>query len=133
MIADELLDDGRTDRIERALRAEFPRLPEGAELLSYVQLPMEAEINGVTRLLETVVFGIKVPNPRRPRRERLMRATWPLKAWRSMESSHKRIVGYPDPALHAFQQLAPKVIDWYETQRDLIGEALDFDDEDASG
>lgn len=128
MIADVLLDDARIEQIERQLRKEFPQLPESSALVSYVQEPLEVEHRGVLRTVECVVFGINTQNPRRPRREMLHKAAWPLARWREMESSRQRIVGYPDPALHAFRQLAPTVIDWYETMRDLNGPVEDFDD-----
>lgn len=127
MIADTLLDDGRVERLENRLRAEFPRLPESSELVAYVQEPLEVEHRGIVRIVEAVVFGIRTQNPRRPRLAMLHKTSMHLSQWRQLESSFRRIVDYPDPAYHAFRRLVPQVIDWYETTRDLDGPTLDFE------
>lgn len=120
MIKDFLLDDERLMPVVDQIRKEFPRLPDGAEFATYIQQAHEQEINGIWQAVpEAAVFVIQVPNPRRPILPKAHRGTWPLHAFRVMESSYDRLVGYPDPVLVAFRQIAPNAISWHETMRDI--------------
>lgn len=127
LIGDALLDDGRLERIDAQIRREFPRFPEKSLLLAYVQEPLEIERNGVITVLRAVVFGVTTQNPRRPRLEKFHKTAMHLSHWRQFESNRDRLVGFEDPALTPYRTLAPQVIDWYETTRDLDGPVLDFD------
>lgn len=120
MIEDFLLTDEEVGRAEGIVRKEFPRLPDGCEFVTYVQAPVPVEHNGVTQIVpRRAVFGIKVPNPRRPILPKLHRASWSLDDFRTMQRSHARYVDYPDPVVKAFREVAPKAIAWYETMRDI--------------